>query len=121
MTKPITQPITKITALTIHNNGPHRKRKVMAHTDQGMVSARRAYYSMYHPDWDFNGKIIHLDNDDLNFDKDNLVNLTDRMANNLVHFNNHYISSSPTLTRDVIKLIEAQILYKEVTKNENND
>jgi hypothetical protein len=103
----------------IHNNGPNRKRKVMIKTPHGIFSARRYMYKVYHPEWDMKGKIIHLDNDDLNFHPDNLICVTDRVANNLVHFNNHYISPSPTLTRDVIKLIEAQIKFKEVTKNDD--
>jgi hypothetical protein len=119
MTKPIHAPIRHIYDIAVHKNGKGRKRKIMAHTDQGMFSARRAYYSLYHPDWDMKGKVIHLDNDDLNFHPNNLICVTDRVANNLVHFNNHYISPSPTLTRDVIKLIEAQIKFKEVTKNDD--
>lgn len=123
MTKPIQRPITHITGVTIHQNGPHRKRKVMAHTDQGMVSARRAYYSMYHPDWDLKGKVIHLDQDDLNFDKDNLVLLSDREANTLVHFNNqNIVLNNPELQSQVISQIRASIalqeLDKEVTNNE---
>lgn len=123
MTKPITTPITQITGITIHQNGKDRKRKVLAHTDQGMVSARRAYYSLYHKDWDFSGKIIHLDNNDLNFHPNNLVLLTTREANTLVHFNNHNIvHNNPELQSKVIQGIRASIalqeLDKEVTNNE---
>lgn len=110
MTKPITKPITQITRITIHNNGKNRKRKVMAHTDQGIVSARRAYYSLYHKDWDFKGKVIHLDQDDLNFAPDNLVLLTTREANTLVHFNNNLIvQNNPELQSQVIQMIRASI------------
>lgn len=123
MTRPITHPITHITRITIHNNGKDRKRKVMAHTDQGIVSARRAYYSLYHPDWDLKGKIIHLDQDDLNFQPDNLVLLTEREANTLVHFNNNNIvHNNPELQSMVIQGIRASIaldeLRKEVNENE---
>ena len=126
MTKPIKQPIKQITHLTIHLNGNHRKRKVMAHTDQGMVSARRAYYSYYHPDWDLQGKIIHLNQDDLDFTESNLVLLTQREANTLVHFNNNLIvHNNPELQSKVIQSIRASIALenlnntvKEVIENE---
>ena len=123
MTKPIKQPIKEITHIVIHQNGPHRKRKVLAHTDQGVVSARRAYYSLYHKDWDFKGKIIHLNQDDLDFRKDNLILLTDREANTLVHFNNqNIVLNNPELQSKVIQSIRASIaldnLVKEVTNNE---
>ena len=123
MTKPIKQPIKEITHIVIHQNGPHRKRKVLAHTDQGVVSARRAYYSLYHKDWDFKGKIIHLNQDDLDFRKDNLILLTDREANTLVHFNNqNIVLNNPELQSQVIQSIRASIalqnLVKEVTNNE---
>lgn len=127
MTKPITSPIKEIYSITIHQNGPHRKRKVLAHTDQGIVSARRAYYSYYHPEWDLRGKIIHLNQDDLDFSPDNLVLLTTREANTLVHFNNHnLVYNNPELQSLVITQIRAGIalqdldddLRKEVTNNE---
>ena len=120
MTKPITHPIKEITRITIHLNGKDRKRKVMAHTDQGMVSARRAYYSYHHPDWDLKGKIIHLDNDDLNFDPNNLVLLSEREANTLVHFNNNLIvHNNPELQSQVIDQIRASIALQELDKEVN--
>lgn len=121
MTKPIPSVLVEgPTRLIIHGNGPNRKRKVMVQTPQGIFSARRYYYALYHPDWNRKGKVIHLNNDDLDFSPDNLVCVTNRVANNLVHFNNNYISSSPLITRDVIKLIEAQILFKEVISNDKS-
>ena len=118
MTKPITQPIHHILGITIHENGLAHKRKVIAHTDQGIVSARRAYYSLYHPEWDFKGKIIHLDNDDLNFSPDNLVLLTERECNTLVHFNNNnLVYNNPELQSTVINQIRASIALD----NLNND
>ena len=115
MTKPITHPIKEIHHLTIHNNGKGRKRKVMAHTDQGVVSARRAYYSLYHPDWNLQGKIIHLDQDDLNFTPDNLILLTTREANTLVHFNNNnLVYNNPELQSMVITQIRASIALEEL-------
>jgi hypothetical protein len=117
MTKPINKPIKEIHSLTIHNNGPDRKRKVMAHTDQGVVSARRAYYSYYHPDWDLSGKVIHLDQDDLNFDKSNLVLLTTRECNNLVHFNNNLTpKNNPQLQSRAIDLVRARIAVHDLDK-----
>lgn len=122
MTKPINQPIKEIHFLVTHLNGKGRKRKVMAHTDQGMVSARRAYYSLYHPDWDMKGKIIHLDNDDLNFQKDNLVLLSEREANTLVHFNNNNIvNNNPELQSQVISQIRASIALQELEQEVNTN
>ncbi len=117
MTKPIRQPIREIYSIHIHKNGNQRKRKVLARTDQGMVSARRAYYSLYHKDWDLNGKVIHLDQDDLNFHKDNLVLLTTREANNLVHFNNNLIvQNNPELQSQMITSIKASIALQDLMK-----
>jgi hypothetical protein len=91
MTKPIPAKLLKCTPeIHIHGNGQNRKRKVMVSTPQGMFSARRYYYKMYHPRWDGKGKVIHLNNNDLDFRKSNLVLLTTRECNNLVHFNNPY-------------------------------
>lgn len=117
MTKPITKPIKYIHSITIHNNGKGRKRKVMAHTDQGIVSARRAYYSLYHKDWDRKGKVIHLDNNDLNFDETNLVLLTTRECNNVVHFNNTLIiDNDPELQKVAIKLVRLRIALHDTEK-----
>lgn len=128
MTKPIPHKLLKCTPqIHIHKNGPNRKRKVMVSTPQGMFSARRYYYKLYHPRWDGKGKVIHLNNNDLDFSKSNLILLTPRECNNLVHFNNnHIITNNPQLQREVIELIRSGIavedLRKEVQKyEENND
>ena len=123
MTKVLPDLLPPPKALVIHKNGPNRKRKVMMQTEDGTFSARRYYYALYHPDWDRKGKIIHLDNDDLNFQKDNLILLSEREANTLVHFNNHNIvHNNPELQSKVIQSIRASIaldnLVKEVTKHE---
>ena len=125
MTKAIKEPIKYIPEIIIHQNGPARKRKVMAHTDQGIVSARRAYYSLYHKDWNFKGKIIHLNQDDLDFRKDNLILLTTREANTLVHFNNqNIVLNNPELQSKVIQSIRASIALDNLTnelKGGDND
>lgn len=119
----MTKPIPKIlvegpTQIHIHGNGPNRKRKVMVSTPQGIFSARRYYYALYHPDWNRKGKVIHLNNDDLDFSPQNLVLLTQRECNNLVHFNNDLLSHNPQLQKAAISLIRLRILLKEVKKNE---
>lgn len=122
MTKPISKPIKHIYSTRIYNNGPDRKRKIMAHTDQGMVSARRAYYSLYHPEWDLKGKVIHLDNNDLNFEPNNLVLLTEREANTLVHFNNNNIvHNNPELQSQVINMIRASIALQDLEQEVNHN
>ena len=92
----------------------------MVSTPQGMFSARRYYYKLFHPDWDGKGKVIHLNNNDLDFRPSNLVLLSERECNNLVHFNNPFLS--PTLTKEqqllALSLIRLRIALKEVTSNE---
>lgn len=117
MTKPIPNKLVKgPTTIHIHCNGPNRKRKVMVKTPQGIFSARRYYYKLFHPRWNGNGKIIHLNNDDLDFRKSNLILLSTRECNNLVHFNNDFISSK--YQRLAISLVKLRIAIKEVKANE---
>ena len=119
MTKPIPNKLVKgPTTIHIHGNGPNRKRKVMVKTPQGMFSARRYYYKLFHPRWNGNGKIIHLNNDDLDFRKSNLILLSTRECNNLVHFNNDFISSNKKYQRLAISLVKLRIAIKEVKANE---
>ncbi len=118
MTKPLPILLPPPIALTIHGNGPNRKRKVMIRTPQGIYSARRYYYALYHPDWNRKGKVIHLNNDDLDFSPNNLVLLTQQECNNLVHFNNDLLSSNPNIQQAAISLVRLRILLKEVKKNE---
>ena len=119
MTKPIPNKLVKgPTTIHIHGNGPNRKRKVMVKTPQGMFSARRYYYKLFHPRWNGNGKIIHLNNDDLDFRKSNLILLSTRECNNLVHFNNDFISSNKQYQRLAISLVKLRIAIKEVKANE---
>lgn len=117
MTRPIPNKLVKgPTTIHIHGNGPNRKRKVMIKTPQGIFSARRYYYKYYHPRWDGKGKVIHLNNDDLDFRKSNLFLLSTRECNNLVHFNNDFISSK--YQRLAISLVKLRIAIKEVKDNE---
>ena len=119
MTKPIPNKLVKgPTTIHIHGNGPNRKRKVMVKTPQGMFSARRYYYKLFHPRWNGKGKIIHLNNDDLDFRKSNLILLSTRECNNLVHFNNDFISSNKKYQRLAISLVKLRIAIKEVKANE---
>lgn len=119
MTKPIPNKLVKgPTTIHIHGNGPNRKRKVMVKTPQGIFSARRYYYKLFHPRWNGTGKIIHLNNDDLDFRKSNLILLSTRECNNLVHFNNDFISSNKKYQRLAISLVKLRIAIKEVKANE---
>lgn len=113
--------------LTIHENGvsqkKKRKRKVLVYSRQGLVSARRFFYHLYHPRWNGHGKIIHKDQDDLNFKKSNLILLTERECNNLVHFNNNLIfNNNKILQQTAISIVKLRITVadarKEVRKNE---
>lgn len=102
---------------TIHNNGKRedsspRKRKVLVYSRQGLVPARRFFYHLYHPRWNGEGVIIHLDGDDMNFKRSNLVLLTPREAKNLVHFNNPYPKAHRSLRKLSIKTIRASLILK---------
>lgn len=106
---------------TIHNNGTRypspipRKRKVLVYARQGLVPARRFFYHLHHPRWDGQGIIIHLDGDDLNFHKSNLVLLTTREAKSLVHFNNNnLVYNNPELQSMVIDQIRAGIALRDL-------
>lgn len=93
----------------------------MVKTPQGTFSARRYYYKLFHPDWDNTGKVIHLNNDDLDFRKSNLVLLTERECNNLVHFNNPFLTSTSTNKEQqelALSLVRLRITLKEVMNNE---
>ena len=103
--------------ITIHDNGirndnTKRKRKVLVYSTQGLVSARRFFYHLYHPRWNGQGKIIHKDQDDLNFHKSNLVRLTQRECNNLVHFNNPYLKTNKYMAAKLLA-IKVSIAIKE--------
>ncbi len=112
--------------ITIHDNGvsynKKRKRKVLVYSRQGLVSARRFFYHLYHPRWNGEGKIIHKDQNDLNFKKSNLVLLSERECNNLVHFNNNLIFNNKILQQTAISIVKLRITVadarKEVRKNE---
>lgn len=120
MTKPLPPSLIKgPTQIHIHRNGPNRKRKVMVRTPQGTFSARRYYYKYFHPTWDGKGKVIHLNNNDLDFSPNNLVLLTERECNNLVHFNNPFHSLTNKEQQELaLSLVRLRITLKEVTKNE---
>lgn len=103
--------------ITIHDNGKRkddtkRKRKVLVYSTQGLVSARRFFYHLYHPRWNGQGKIIHKDQDDLNFHKSNLILLTERECNNLVHFNNPYLKNNKYMAAKLLA-VKVSIAIKE--------
>lgn len=101
----------------IHGNGKGRKRKVMIKTPHGIYSARRYMYKVYHPDWDLKGKVIHLNQDDLDFSESNLVLLTERECNNLVHFNNNLTpKNNPQLQSQAIDFVRARIAVHDLDK-----
>lgn len=63
------------------------------------------------------GKVIHLDQDDLNFEESNLVLLTERECNNLVHFNNNLTpKNNPQLQSRAIDLVKARIAVQDLDK-----
>lgn len=111
--------------LTIHDNGvsqdKKRKRKVLVYSRQGLVPARRFFYHLYHPRWNGQGKIIHKDQNDLNFKKSNLVLLTERECNNLVHFNNNLLFHNKLLQQTAISIVKLRITVADARKEVRNN
>lgn len=110
--------------LHFHGNGKRldgtpRKRKVLVKAEQGMVNAKHYYYAMYHPEWNGEGVIMQLNNIDTDFSKDNLVLVSKRVANNVVHFNNDlYFKNNKDLQEIGILIAEANVKMKELSNNE---
>lgn len=107
--------------LHFHGNGKRkdgtpRKRKVLVKAKQGMVNAKHYYYAMHHPEWDGKGTIMHLDGDDTNFSKDNLVLVDSRICKNVVHFNNNlYIKGNKDAQELGLLVAEATVKMKELS------
>lgn len=84
---------------------------------QGVVRASRWFYAMYHPRWNGEGEVIHLNGDDLDFHKSNLYCGTKREINNLVHFNNKiYVKGNKKLQRLSLKYVKSCIALSDLEK-----
>lgn len=109
--------------LHIHGNGKRldgspRKRKILVRAKQGMVNAKHYYYAMYHPEWDGKGVIIPINGIDTDMSKDNLVLITKREANNIVHFNNDlYCPNNKELQKTGLLVAKLKIKTKDIEKS----
>lgn len=79
--------------------------------------ARRYYYKKYYPNEDIKGlRVLQLDMNPFNFEKDNLVAIKPKIMNCLL--NNHLLSNNPELNKLAIKTLELELLARTVTDKE---
>lgn len=103
--------------ISVWKDRPNRTR-VMALLGNGKhMDARRYYYQLYYPNEDIKGyRILQLDMNPFNFDKDNLVKVTPQVMNRLL--NNKLLSDDIELNKKAIKYIELEIGLDNVLKGE---
>ena len=102
--------------LTVWKDRPNRVR-IMALYDGKHEEARRYFYRQYYPNENIKGyRILQLDMNPWNFEKDNLVKITPRIMNCLL--NNNLLSKEPELNKMAIKTLELEFLCKEARKKE---
>ena len=98
--------------LSVWKDRPGRVR-IMALYDGKHEEARRYFYRQYYPNENIKGhRILQLDMNPWNFDKDNLVKITPRIMNCLL--NNNLLSKNPELNKMAIKTLELEFLCKEL-------
>lgn len=112
--------------LVFHNNGTRkdgtpRKRKVLVKAKQGMVNAKHYYYAMYHPELDGTGVIMPLNGNDTDMSKDNLILMSKRQANNIVHFNNSLYFPNNKELQEIGNLIAEAIIKGKELENERKN
>lgn len=98
--------------LTIWKDRPGRTR-VIALLDNGKhEDARRYYYKQYYPDDNIdNYRILQLDMNPFNFEKENLVKISVPVMNCLL--NNHLLTDDPELNKTAIQVLELEQLIKK--------
>ena len=90
-------------------------KRVMIKTEKGMEVARRYYYKLYNPNEDIKGyRIMHLDMNKFNFDKDNLIKVSATEFNCLL--NNKLLSNNPNHNRLALLTIRNEISVKKLNK-----
>lgn len=101
--------------LSVWKDRPGRTR-IMALLGKGEhIEARRYYYLKYHPNEDIKGyRILQLDMNPWNFDKDNLIKVSPKTMNCLL--NNHLLSNNKDLNLFAIQTLELEQLTKEAKK-----
>jgi poly(3-hydroxyalkanoate) synthetase len=98
--------------LSVWKDRPNRVR-IMALYDGKHEEARRYFYRQYHPDENIKGfRILQLDMNPWNFEKDNLVKITPRIMNCLL--NNNLLSKDVELNKMAIKTLELEFLCKDI-------
>ena len=98
--------------LSVWKDRPNRVR-IMALHDGKHEEARRYFYRQYYPDENIKGfRILQLDMNPWNFEKDNLVKITPRIMNCLL--NNNLLSKNAELNKMAIKTLELEFLCKDI-------
>lgn len=97
--------------LSIWKDRPGRTRIMVLLGNGKHEEARRYYYKQYYPNDDIKGfRILQLDMNPFNFNKDNLVKITPRVMNCLL--NNHLLSDNVELNKLAIQTIELELLTR---------
>lgn len=98
--------------LTVWKDRPGRTRVIALLGNGEHMDARRYYYLKYYPNEDIKGyRILQLDMNPWNFDKDNLVKVLPKIMNCLL--NNHLLSNNPKLNKLAIQTLELEFLTKQ--------
>ena len=101
--------------LSVWRDRPGRTRIMALFGGGKHIDARRYYYQQYHPDEDIKGyRILQLDMDPWNFDEDNLVKITPKTMNCLLH--NHLLSNNKELNLLAIQTLELESLTQKAGK-----
>lgn len=105
--------------LTTWKDRPGRTRIMVLLGGGQHMDARRYYYQQYHPDEDIKGyRIIQLDMNPYNFDKDNLVKVTPTVMNCIL--NNKLLTNDVELNRRAIEIIEFEQLVRRGKNGRKN-
>ena len=103
--------------ISVWKDRPNRTRVIALFGHGKHVEARRYYYQQYYPDEDIKGyRIVQLDMNPFNFDKDNLVKVTPQTMNRLL--NNKLLSDNAELNKKAIKYVELEIGLDNLLKKE---
>ena len=98
--------------ISVWKDRPGRTRVMAIHGNGKHEDARRYYYKLYYPNEDIKGlRILQLDMNPFNFEKENLIAISPRIMNCLL--NNHLLSNNPELNKTAIRAIELELITRE--------
>ena len=106
--------------ISVWKDRPNRTRVMVLYGDGRHEDARRYYYKQYFPDEDIKGlRILQLDMNPFNFDKENLVAITPQVMNCLL--NNRLLSDNVELNKLAIETIKVELQNKKIRRKIKND